>query len=69
MEGDEIKINRKENEFELFSKAMVKSSCSECKCPSSCLGGCPAEKVVMGDSSCSAEENIIPVCRLWKSDF
>jgi radical SAM protein with 4Fe4S-binding SPASM domain len=69
MEEDEIKINRKENEFELFSKAMVKSSCENCKCSSSCLGGCPAEKIVMGNSSCSAEKDIIPVCRLWKSDF
>lgn len=64
----QITLNRGENEFELFAKAMFQSSCGNCKAPSSCLGGCPAEELVMGQASCAAEKNIIPVCRLWKSD-
>jgi hypothetical protein len=44
----------------------VDSACSGCKA-SACLGGCPAEEVVMGGSSCAEYEDIVPVCRLWKS--
>jgi radical SAM protein with 4Fe4S-binding SPASM domain len=69
MEEGQIKLNRGENEFELFTKVMAKSSCSDCKSPSFCSGGCPAEELVMGSSSCAADKEIIPVCRLWKSDF
>ena len=69
MEDGEIKINRKENEYDLFTKVLTRSSCGSCKSPKSCLGGCPAEEHVMGQPSCAAEEDIIPVCRLWKSDF
>lgn len=32
-----------------------------------CLGGCPAEEIVMGASSCATYPDIVPVCRLWKS--
>jgi hypothetical protein len=32
-----------------------------------CQGGCPAEEVVMGTSSCAQYRDIVPVCRLWKS--
>jgi hypothetical protein len=31
------------------------------------MGGCPAEEIVMGSSSCAAYDDIVPVCRLWKS--
>ncbi len=68
MKDAKIQLNRKENEFELFSEVLTHSSCKSCKSPKSCLGGCPAEKLVMGDSSCQADEDIIPVCRLWKAD-
>lgn len=68
MKNGEIQLNRKKNEFELFSKVLTHSSCKSCKSPQSCLGGCPAEKLVMGDSSCQVNEEIIPICRLWKAD-
>ncbi|WP_280443388.1 radical SAM protein [Nocardia brasiliensis] len=54
------------NEFDLFTSVLTDSSCGGCKA-SGCLGGCPAEQVVMGASSCSAYDDIVPVCRLWKS--
>lgn len=66
MEDGQVKLNPGANEFDLFTKPLVNSSCSGCKV-SSCSGGCPAEEVVMGASSCSAYEDIVPVCRLWKS--
>lgn len=64
-----IEINRGPNEFELFTLPMVQSSCGSCKVGSSCNGGCPAEKIVMGDSSCNSDPDIVPVCRLWKSEI
>lgn len=69
MKDGHIRINRGINEYELFTKVMVTNSCGNCKSPRSCLGGCPAEELVMGSASCAVEEEIIPVCRLWKSDF
>jgi hypothetical protein len=50
----------------LFTKPLAASACGGCKA-SACMGGCPAEEVVMGSSSCKAYEDIVPVCRLWKS--
>jgi hypothetical protein len=29
--------------------------------------GCPAEEVVTGTSSCKDYDDIVPMCRLWKS--
>lgn len=66
MDGDRVRLNHGENEFDLFTKPLLASSCGDCKA-SACLGGCPAEEVVMGTSSCAAYEDIVPVCRLWKS--
>lgn len=68
MKGGDITLNRSTNEFEIFSQAMAKSSCEKCKAPKTCLGGCPAEKIVMKQASCELQEDIIPICRLWKSD-
>lgn len=67
--GDSIETNKNYNEFELFTKPLIKDSCGSCKISSVCMGGCPAEKVVMGESSCISHEDIVPVCRLWKSDI
>ncbi|RCG19100.1 radical SAM protein [Sphaerisporangium album] len=61
-----IELNRGPNEFDLFTGALVQHGCGSCKAPGSCMGGCPAEQIVDGASSC-AEEEIFPVCRLWKS--
>ena len=66
MDGDRVRLNHGENEFDLFTQPLVKSACGGCKA-SGCMGGCPAEEVVMGRSSCDAYEDIVPVCRLWKS--
>lgn len=66
MDGDQITINHAENEFDLFTQPLVRSSCGDCKA-SSCAGGCPAEEIVMGSSSCAEYDDIVPVCRLWKS--
>ncbi|WP_370012894.1 SPASM domain-containing protein, partial [Nocardia cyriacigeorgica] len=61
-----VQLNHGANEFDLFTSALTTSSCGGCKA-SSCMGGCPAEELVMGASSCSAYDDIVPVCRLWKS--
>ena len=66
MDGDRVQLNHGDNEFDLFTKSLVTSSCGGCKA-SACQGGCPAEEVVMGTSSCKEHEDIVPVCRLWKS--
>ena len=66
MEAGQVVLNHDDNEFDLFTKPLVSSACSGCKA-SACLGGCPAEEVVMGASSCATYEDIVPVCRLWKS--
>lgn len=63
----EIELNKGANEFDLFTKALSKASCGGCKASSSCSGGCPAEEIVDGQASCAAYDDIVPVCRLWKS--
>jgi len=66
MVDGQVQLNHDANEFDLFMQPLAESACGGCKA-SSCQGGCPAEEVVMGQSSCSAYEDIVPVCRLWKS--
>jgi radical SAM protein with 4Fe4S-binding SPASM domain len=66
MQDGQVVLNHEENEFDLFTKPLVQSACGGCKA-SACLGGCPAEEVVMGTSSCAQYRDIVPVCRLWKS--
>jgi radical SAM protein with 4Fe4S-binding SPASM domain len=63
-----IEINKGPNEFDLFTKAITHANCSDCK-SSACMGGCPAEQIVMGRSSCESFSDIVPICRLWKSDL
>lgn len=62
----QVVLNHGPNEFDLFTSVLTRSACGGCK-SASCLGGCPAEKVVMGTSSCETYPDIVPVCRLWKS--
>ncbi len=64
-----IELNRNPNEFDLFTAVLNKDSCGDCKIRGGCQGGCPAEEIVMGASSCSVDPDIVPVCRLWKSEF
>ena len=66
MTDGRVHLNHGDNEFDLFTRALTQSACGDCKA-SACLGGCPAEEIVMGSSSCSAYKDIVPVCRLWKS--
>jgi radical SAM protein with 4Fe4S-binding SPASM domain len=66
MDQGQVVLNREDNEFDLFTRPLIGSACGGCK-SSACLGGCPAEEVVMGGSSCAEYEDIVPVCRLWKS--
>jgi radical SAM protein with 4Fe4S-binding SPASM domain len=66
MDGGQVKLNQGPNEFDLFTQPLVNSGCGDCKA-SACGGGCPAEEVVMGASSCATYDDIVPVCRLWKS--
>ncbi|WP_328660290.1 radical SAM protein [Nocardia salmonicida] len=68
MQDGQVLINRDAsgNEFDLFTLPLTNSACGGCKA-AACMGGCPAEEVVMGESSCSAYPDIVPVCRLWKS--
>jgi radical SAM protein with 4Fe4S-binding SPASM domain len=61
-----VQLNHGPNEFDLFAGALTTSACTGCKA-SACGGGCPAEEVVMGASSCATYDDIVPVCRLWKS--
>lgn len=63
-----VKINKNPNEFDLFTKVLTLPSCRSCKAPTACGGGCPAEELVMGSASCAADEDIVPVCRLWKAN-
>ena len=64
-----IRLSQGENEFSLFTSPLAEAACGSCKAPGACMGGCPAEKVVMGESSCAAYDDVVPVCRLWKSEF
>jgi radical SAM protein with 4Fe4S-binding SPASM domain len=66
MQDGQVVLNHGMNEFDLFTLPLVRSACGGCK-SSACLGGCPAEEVVTGASSCAEYEDIVPVCRLWKS--
>lgn len=66
MTDGQIVLNHQANEFDLFTSALTRSACGGCASPA-CLGGCPAERVVTGTSSCQAHPGIVPVCRLWKS--
>lgn len=66
MTGSQVTLNREPSEFDLFTSALARSACGGCKSPA-CLGGCPAEQVVSGTSSCATYRDIVPVCRLWKS--
>ncbi|MFI9632577.1 radical SAM protein [Nocardia sp. NPDC051929] len=66
MVDGQVQLNHGVNEFDLFTSALAESSCGGCKA-TACLGGCPAEELVMGQASCTAYDDIVPMCRLWKS--
>lgn len=66
MTDGQVTLNHQAGEFDLFTGVLTRSACGGCK-SSACLGGCPAEQVVTGTTSCAAYPDIVPVCRLWKS--
>ncbi|HEY4294694.1 radical SAM protein [Luteibacter sp.] len=68
MDDEGIALNPGTNEFTLFAQALSNASRGSCKSPAGCCGGCPAEKYAMGAASCETYPDIVPVCRLWKSD-
>ena len=68
MDNGHIKLNPKQNECDLFTSTLSRSSCNSCSSAAICVGGCPAEKLIEGEAACSSEEKVIPICRLWKSD-
>jgi radical SAM protein with 4Fe4S-binding SPASM domain len=63
-----LTINKSANEVDLFFGNLASAACGSCRAPSGCFGGCPAERVVMGAASC-ASGDVIPICRLWKSEI
>ncbi|MGA4497897.1 radical SAM protein [Bacillus bombysepticus] len=70
MINGQIHLNKGENEFDLFTKVISTGSCGVGLCKSkSCMGGCPAEEIIDGQASCSVDLDILPVCRLWKSEI
>ncbi|MGH3719552.1 MAG: radical SAM protein [Pseudonocardiaceae bacterium] len=69
MINGQIVVNKGHNEFDLFTRVLTQASCGGCKVPGACMGGCPAEELVMGSASCVGEPDIVPVCRLWKADI
>jgi len=68
MVDGKVVLNKNSNEFDLFTGVLRDASCGSCKLGASCMGGCPAEELVMGSASCAADPDIVPVCRLWKAD-
>lgn len=69
MVDGKVVLNKGPNEFDLFNAALQDHGCGKCKVENACTGGCPAEQVVMGGASCASEADIVPICRLWKSDM
>jgi radical SAM protein with 4Fe4S-binding SPASM domain len=65
----QIVVNKDDNEFDLFTRVLTQASCGGCKAPVTCMGGCPAEELVMGSASCASEADIVPVCRFWKANI
>lgn len=68
MVDGQVMLNRGDNEFDLFTRVLTRSSCGGCKDTVACGGGCPAEELVLGAASCAAYDEVVPVCRLWKAD-
>ena len=68
VENESIKLNSGRNEFELFTRSLGHPACGDSCVGSGCMGGCPAEEIVMGGASCARYPDLVPVCRLWKSD-
>jgi len=65
--NNRIEINREINELNLFINRNL--MCNNCQFNQICMGGCPAEKVIVGYLPCEKYPNIFPICRLWKASI
>ena len=64
MEAAVPQLNKGPNEMDLFTSASVNASCTQCRQPGTCQGGCPAERVVEGSTICEVSPDLHSVCRL-----
>lgn len=55
-------LNRNKNEFEMFTKAMFQSK-------EAWLSGCPAEKILEKNGKIETPNDLISICRCWKSQI
>ena len=60
MTGDGLVLNRENNEFEMFTEAAFHA-------PESWLTGCPAERVLDSHGKNKTPNNLVSMCRCWKS--
>ncbi|HEX3128034.1 MAG TPA: radical SAM protein [Thermoanaerobaculia bacterium] len=60
MTDEGLKLNHESNEFELFSRAMFNAEAPW-------LSGCPAEAVLNKNGRKPVSDDLVSVCRLWKS--
>ncbi|HEX7289596.1 MAG TPA: radical SAM protein [Conexibacter sp.] len=56
-----LRLNREQNEFELFTQAMFQAGDQPWH------SGCPAESVLARNGKLAAPNGLISMCRLWKS--
>lgn len=60
MTDDGLVLNRGTNEFEMFLGSLFRSS-------SPLTTGCPAEALLGGNRETGTDQNLISICRCWKS--
>jgi len=60
MKDQEFILNRENNEFEMFTKAILSAS-------EPWLSGCPAEQILEKKGKKKTPPDLIPICRCWKS--
>ena len=56
-----LRLNRQNNEFELFTQATFQAK------DKPWLSGCPAEQVLAKNGKPDTPDNLVSMCRLWKS--
>jgi MoaA/NifB/PqqE/SkfB family radical SAM enzyme len=56
-----LRLNREQNEFELFTEAVFQAG------DQPWLSGCPAERVLAHNGRPESSDELVSICRLWKS--
>jgi len=56
-----LRLNREQNEFELFTQATFQAG------DEPWLSGCPAERVLARNGKPATPDDLVSICRLWKS--